>query len=56
MKKRRVWEKPTISILGVEETKNPEMGPCLNPTHLGHYGNGELYPMTRGHGYANAMS
>lgn len=58
MSKIKVWEKPIIFVLGVEETQNPGKGPCLNPKHAntGHYIKGTLVPMVPGHGYLNAIS
>lgn len=57
MVKVKVWEKPTILVLGVEKTNDVQLGPCINPKHggpKGHYG--ELKPMTPGHGHFNAIS
>ena len=55
---KKVWENPSILILGVEETQNSgngvPWGPCLNSKHKGHFG--ELRPMTPGHGYAFEIS
>lgn len=58
MEKIKVWEKPTLLILGVEETQNPGKGTCLNPAHIntGHYIKGIMVPMVPGHGYASAIS
>jgi hypothetical protein len=51
MGKIKVWEKPTILVLGVEETQEELKGPCINPKHIMQHTPGELFPMVPGHGY-----